>query len=279
MKKKIIPFALSLLAVTALASCTSSSDDLKKIREDEVTDEAKAYYNISFFDTIGSETTTARLLDTTQVVDDTTASENYYAVYLAQDYVNSLFVFETPLDDQFEKYGKRAESVTIGALTFDAKIYSSETSSILAKIYDADNGLAQFNTTNDDKTVEAKDFDFVVNTTSSLSRVLDISKAYSYYKDGDSISLRVAYLPLTVVRHYKSQDILKTCLFVPVYYELITADGNAVVSGEKTTSILASYAVKEAYYDDGVLTYPTANSTDGDSSTASSSSASTSASA
>ena len=257
MKKKFIPFTLSLLAVTALASCTSSGDNLKTIREDDVTDEVKAYYNISFFDTIGTDSTTARLLDTTQVVDDTTSATNYYAIYLANDYVDSVFVFETPLDDQFAKYSKKAQSLTIGALTLQEKIYTSETSSIVSKIYDSTNGLVQFNTVNEDKTVTAKDFAFPLSTAASLSRSISVADAYKFYQEGDSISLKVAYLPLTVVRHYKNQDILKTALFVPVFYEFVSSDGKAIYGTEKNDSILASYEVKEAYYDNGLLTLPT----------------------
>ena len=235
MKKIFISLGVVALGLVTFASCSSNKgDDLDVIRTDNPTTEVKTKYNLGFIDNL-NDTTKALKLNPV----DEDADSNYYAVYVSANYAETAFVYSINVTDDVKDLGNRLRQFDIATITFKPQVYKSEVSDIAKEVFNSEVGLPQFNGNGK--------FDFDIETNANLTKTLSINGVVKVKDDLDTITLDIAYMPIYVIRHYKGKsaamDILRTVLFVPVYYcfqtnnhtQEITTDGELVAS--KLTNI------------------------------------------
>lgn len=246
MKKLFISASILAFGALALTSCSSSNDgDLTVIRVDNPTDEVKNKYNITFMDDVNN-TSLATRLNTA----DLDQNSSYYAVYVAKDYASTAFVYTKDIDDDLEEKGSRIVQFNVGSVAFKNLIYSSEQNDIASAVFNQETGLAQFNGNGE--------FDFDIDSSANLIKSISATNAIKAYENGvRNIKLQMVYMPTYIVRHYQGKtgamDILKTILFVPVYYCYMSGDKEITANGELIDSKITNIRtdIEFEWTDDG----------------------------
>ena len=191
--------------------------------------------------TTSVETTTTSVETTTTSEEVTTTSsvtttdedgDSWYKIYLNTEYKSSLIRRklstinykdeEIAIASFFEEYDDHIKTFTVSNLTFTDLIYSSEYSSIIAKLYDKEEGLGNLTLGN-----------FETNTTEAWNKNISFEYARQYHNANENkeMSLEIVYLPTFVVRKYNNIIVLKTYIYVPVY-TAFTVDGNEIIQDE-----------------------------------------------
>jgi len=178
-------------------------------------------------------TTTSEEVTTTSSVTTTDEDgDSWYKIYLNADYKSSLIRRklstinykdeEVAIASFFEEYDDHIKTFTVSNLTFTNLIYSSEYSSIIAKLYDKEEGLGNLTLG-----------DFETNTTAAWNKTISFDYARQYHNanENEEISLEIVYLPTFVVRKYNNIIVLKTYVYVPVY-TAFTVDGDEIIQDE-----------------------------------------------
>ena len=248
MKKKVISITVGLMALVALASCSSTPDgDLTIVRSDLALDltEVKDKYNLDFIYDLDNK---AKRLDSTVDLD---SDSDYYTAYVSNDIKDTAFVYSINIDNDLETLGERVQSYAIKSLFFRTSngIYDSEQASVASKLFDTDNGLHQYNDL----------FDFEVNTVSSLAFTKSAKGAVKAYQDGNrNITVDVVYVPTFVVRNYgeknmQKQKIMEKVVFAPIYCQITTNDKEIDNDGSLVDSKISSINKVDIEFDENYV--------------------------
>ena len=217
MKKLLLPiFALCGLALTACNTGTKLTD----LRQDEVAQSVKDELLINFNDTTNS----IRLES-----DDRTNQKSYYDVYVSNDTKNNLFTYTiefSKLNDKeltFEEAVKanRFRGASISNLIFNDKIYTEESTAILAEVYNTKYGISK-----NDSNGKSELLGLKVKTKNLWTETIDCDAAVKAYQDDKKtdIKLQILYMPVFAKRVNDGLQVLKVWVFVPVSYNFVTGD-------------------------------------------------------
>ena len=226
MKKLLGILGLAIVGLFSLASC-KKSQDLTTIRRDKISDTYKAKYNLTFDETTGSK----KLYNKERSAKAT----SYYDVYIAEDYTSSLLRYtiniedlKKDIDDDITK--RKLKSIPVNSLLFASGLYADEQTAFIKEIYNSSYGITS-KTKNEDKTYTLNyDFGFTVDSNVSWNRTVDAKYLTEAYIDGKTnLSLQVIYLPVYLVRTYKSNQIAKFYTLLPIN-EAIVCEGKKVVA-------------------------------------------------
>ncbi len=240
MKKLLGVLGLAVVGLFSLASC-KKSQDLSTTRRDKISDEYKTKYNLSF-----DETTGKQLFNKERSAKTT----SYYDVYISNDYADNLLKYTiniSELDENIDEIisEKRLKSIPVSSLLFSTGLYSDEQTAFIKEIYNSSYGITS-KTKNEDKTYTLNyDFGFDIDKTVAWNRVVNTNYLTQAYLDGKTaLTLEVIYLPVYLVRTYKSNQIAKFYTLLPIR-EAILFEGKEVVApttkGEKYS--LADYSI------------------------------------
>lgn len=222
--KKIFVFLFAFVSIL-LVSCKKDTEIVT--RRDNPHDDNVAALNL------GDVKSGVELSNT-----DTSAS-SYYSIKTATNLSDSLFVFETDLDETFEYHKNRGEKVkeaSIYILSFSAEITDEEVLGILSAISSSD--------ISDDKLGLSADLNVSFRGTTTTN----IVDYYDAYKNDDvkGNKIKTIYLPTYVERVVDSKTVLAVYVMVPVYYEVISNNKAAsnVFDGIDTPTLLFNEETK-----------------------------------
>ena len=195
--KKLLAFVLLMFGIT-LASCGGPKQDLTTLRKNDIDTNIATNLHITFDNEKGS----------TKLYKEKRDGESYFDVYIAEDYVKSLFVYELDVDAYITD---RTQQIFANTLTFNITIYQDEQQAILNEVYNKDYGISKLT------------FPFKADTTKAFSKNAFEDFVIPASKDLSELKLSVVYLPVMAYRVYKNQPVLKTYMFIPVHMSFVSA--------------------------------------------------------
>lgn len=217
--KKILVFLFAFVSIL-LVSC-SKKEEIVTRRDNPHTDNASA---LSLSDVKSGNL----------VLDVDTSLNEYYLVKTASNINESLFVFETELDETFEYHlnrGERVRKVNISALSFSAEITDNELLQILTTVFAED-------AINKEKLGLSNDLNVSFNGTTTA----DVEDNFTAYKNENvkGNKTKVIYLPTYAERIVDGEVALAVYVMIPVYYEIITNDkpASAAFDGIDTPNLV-----------------------------------------
>ncbi len=203
--KKILVFLFAFVSIL-LVSC--KKDDTIEARRDNPHTDNVTLLNLD------------DVKNGNEVISTDTSSGNYYTVKVAANINQSLFVFESDLDEVFELHASRKETVTkasVSALSFSAEITEEEYNAIFSNVF-AEEGI------NKDKLGISKD----INTSIGVTEV-NVNSFFEAYESENvkGNKVKAIYLPTYTERYINGEIALAVYVMVPVYFEVISSEVTA----------------------------------------------------